>query len=1362
MAAMTAGFAQIVVKPTFTGFNRAITRELNTVMPRAGRDAGESLGAGMATGFSSATSALQREMRTLSTNLARSQDELNRSQREARAASDDETKALRDLRTAQSNLDSLRANSRTTTAQLRAAEDDLADRQRLAATASDRAGTARTNLDRDTDRLRQSEQELQTATDRANRETAQTDDVAESARRGMRRLRDGTDDTREGFGRLGGYLKGGFATIIAAVSFGAIKDGMTEIISLAGDFQQSTGAIGAVFKDKAGEVSAKASTSASDVGIDKNAYNELSSLLGAQLKNANVPMEELAGSTDKLIGLGADLSSMFGGDAKTAIESISSALKGEMDPIEKYGITLNQAALEAEAVSKGLVKPVKDAAAVSDASTKMTLAQKKYNEVVKEHGKDSDEAARAKLTLTAAERAFSKATAGKLPKIQGQNKAMAVMSALFTQSADSQGNFAKESDTLQGQQQRMNAEFANLKIEIGTEFLPVMTTMTMFVRDNVIPAVKGAWEGLKTMGEWVQKNSVWIGPLATGLAAGAAALGLWTLATKAATGWTKAAAGAQALFNRVLAMNPILKIVMVISALVGAFMYLWNTNEDFRNFFIGMWNNITSFFRTVWEQYLQPVFAAIGAWITDVLVPAFVSFYNDVIVPVWTNVSNFIRDAWNNVIMPALKAIGDFITLTLVPIFVWLYQFIIKPIFDAIKLVITIAATIIVLAVKAIVWYWQNVLGPMISWVWTTIIQPVFKALGEFFGWVWNSVLKPVIDALVWYWQNILGPAIAWAWENVIKPIFSNLGKFFSWVWNSVLKPAIDALVWYWNKVLSPAIKWAWNNVIKPVFKALGEFFKWVWNSVLKPAIDALVWYWNNVLAPVIKWAWNNILKPVFKALGDFFRWVWENVLQPAFKAVGDAFKAISDTVKYVWEKFIQPVFRALGDFITKTVAPAFQKGVDAIKKVWETVANIARVPINFVIETVYNNGLKSTFNGIAEKLGLGWRLPDADSLPAFAKGGLARKGWALVGEEGPELVNFTNPGRVYTAAETQSMLDGKTQAPTAALPMLNGGHDEKTSMLPIGGFWSDIWKGVTDTVGAAKDWVVGKIADGVRALVQPVKDGITNVLPGSGVNELIRGSAFKVIDDMTNWAVKKDDKKEAEQQAAAAASGVSSYDGPLGTFTRPSKGPFTSLFGVNRGSYSHMGLDIAGGGPTYSAWDGVVQKVGSSIVAGRTGIGILIDHGNGMQTYYGHNPVGGPVVKPGDKVSSGQHIGAQGATGNVTGVHLHFETWKNGTPVNPMSYINGGPVAGHGKATKYDNGGWLTPGTGLVTNQTRSPEPIFTGGQWSMISTLVDRGAHASRSSGVVNNIYANAAISGQEVSDSLAFAARRNNRRS
>ncbi len=106
-------------------------------------------------------------------------------------------------------------------------------------------------------------------------------------------------------------------------------------------------------------------------------------------------------------------------------------------------------------------------------------------------------------------------------------------------------------------------------------------------------------------------------------------------------------------------------------------------------------------------------------------------------------------------------------------------------------------------------------------------------------------------------------------------------------------------------------------------------------------------------------------------------------------------------------------------------------------------------------------------------------------------------------------------------------------------------------------------------------------------------------------------------------------------------------------------------------GCYSgHTGIDIQNyyGAPEYAAADGVVVTAGWSNYG--YGYHTIIDHGNGVKTLYAHQP-SQPPVSVGQYVTQGQVIGFEGATGNVTGEHLHFEVQINGTAVNPRGYIS-------------------------------------------------------------------------------------------
>lgn len=107
-----------------------------------------------------------------------------------------------------------------------------------------------------------------------------------------------------------------------------------------------------------------------------------------------------------------------------------------------------------------------------------------------------------------------------------------------------------------------------------------------------------------------------------------------------------------------------------------------------------------------------------------------------------------------------------------------------------------------------------------------------------------------------------------------------------------------------------------------------------------------------------------------------------------------------------------------------------------------------------------------------------------------------------------------------------------------------------------------------------------------------------------------------------------------------------------------------TSKYGQRWGRL-HTGVDFVGSKSILSSDSGIVDYVGSRTGTGKT---IVVNHKNGYKTLYGH--LSSYSVSKGDKVEKGDKLGVMGNTGNSTGVHLHFEIIKNGTPLNPMKYL--------------------------------------------------------------------------------------------
>ena len=108
--------------------------------------------------------------------------------------------------------------------------------------------------------------------------------------------------------------------------------------------------------------------------------------------------------------------------------------------------------------------------------------------------------------------------------------------------------------------------------------------------------------------------------------------------------------------------------------------------------------------------------------------------------------------------------------------------------------------------------------------------------------------------------------------------------------------------------------------------------------------------------------------------------------------------------------------------------------------------------------------------------------------------------------------------------------------------------------------------------------------------------------------------------------------------------------------------------------STDHMGIDVTvpEGTPCLVAASGTVTKVVPASQGGAKGMYVLVDIGSGYQLLYQH--LSASLVSVGDKVKEGQVIAKCGSTGNVTGAHIHFEVWKNGTPIDPVPFLNSKP----------------------------------------------------------------------------------------
>ena len=170
----------------------------------------------------------------------------------------------------------------------------------------------------------------------------------------------------------------------------------------------------------------------------------------------------------------------------------------------------------------------------------------------------------------------------------------------------------------------------------------------------------------------------------------------------------------------------------------------------------------------------------------------------------------------------------------------------------------------------------------------------------------------------------------------------------------------------------------------------------------------------------------------------------------------------------------------------------------------------------------------------------------------------------------------------------------------------------------------------------------------------------------GAGADEIanlnnIGESSILAVGQKLRLPVARSDDPDPE------ASGQKVKSVTVSEFHWPLRGRITSGFGLRWGR-QHTGIDIAGvsGDPVRASKAGVVTVAGWM---GGYGKAVVLQHGDGTATLYGHNS--GILVSKGQAVKQGEQIAAVGSTGNSTGPHLHFEIILGKNPVDPLPYLN-------------------------------------------------------------------------------------------
>ena len=471
----------------------------------------------------------------------------------------------------------------------------------------------------------------------------------------------------------------------AALVGGALVEMGSTAVSAASDSEQAMGGLEAVFGKSADQMKAWAGEAATAAGLSSTEYATAAALIGGQLKAAGIPMDDVVKKTDDMIGVAADLAATYGGTTADAVDALSAAFRGEYDSSEKYNVGLSANAVAAQMAADGTDK------------------------------------------LTGA--AYDAA------------KANATMEVITKNSADSMGQFAKQSGTAAEQQQIAAAQVKNMAAAMGEALLPAVSLVA-------------GWMG--TLAQFVTDNSTAFMVLAGVVAVAAGGILALSVALKAyqliqgavkvaTTLWT----AAQWLLNAALAANPVGLVIIAVVALVAAIALLWTKCEGFRTFITNMWNIIADAAETCWKAIV-----AAGQWCIGVLTGIW-NGIKQVADTVWKAITGFVQSA-----MTKITAIVSAVAAPIAAVWNGIKQ-VASTVWNAITGFVSASMAKVSAAVSAIV-------GP-INGVWNSIKGAATTA--------WNAigdVVDTVVDGVKGAWESIVG-VVSSVWGRVTSIISSAL-----------------------------------------------------------------------------------------------------------------------------------------------------------------------------------------------------------------------------------------------------------------------------------------------------------------------------------------------------------------------------------------------------------------------------------------------------------------------------------------------------------------------------------------------------------------------------------------------------------
>ncbi|MFS0442180.1 hypothetical protein ACL1B4_08140 [Corynebacterium striatum] len=744
---------------------------------------------------------------TKSLALSRAEDQL------ANARTSQQTASAK-IRTAEIQLDEARANAKAKSDALRDAEGNLIGTRRLYGENSKQAAAAEKEFNAAQKQSATANNQVATAEGKVKRARAESQSAADTLKAkelGLKAVQEdlarSSEDAAAKTDKMGDSFKGaagkaadfaGKYKVHAAAALGGIGLIAKESIDYASEAEQSYGAVESIFGDHAQGIISASKGAAEVVGLSGREYRELTSSTGAMLKNMGMPMDEVADKSQNLVGVAADLAATFGGSTKDAIESVNALMRGEADPIEKYGVSIKQSDINARMAAKGLDKLTGEAAKQAQAQTLLEMLTEQTSSAQGQFARETDTAAHKQQVATA--------------KLNDAKEAIGTgLLPMFALAAEKAAQFA-------GVVGKHPKVFIALGAAIG---IVAGAIVTLAAVAPIFTAISGAAAAAKmSMWGYVAAQAAAIAPILAVVAAVAAVgVALWAFFTKTETGrkmWSAftdaLAAGWDWVVEKFKAGLDWVQSTFgpVFSQISETVSSAWDATVEKVTGAVDRVKEIVSGALNFWKSGDTTDYAEALGMNPDSPIFTFLQLFRDKLIVL----KDFAIVAWD-----FMKAKWGEFTVG----FGQFYQTWIAPVVSVMGTVFQVLGTVVMGALQGI-WTGMQFVGSVISTVWSSVIQPtlsVFMSVVQAVG----SFVAPIFMAIIGGAFRTMGTLISSIWSGVIKPAwdffrnaaglladvltdnFSNIGNRFSSMGDAI------------SNVVRGAINTA-MNLFKSIFEA--------------------------------------------------------------------------------------------------------------------------------------------------------------------------------------------------------------------------------------------------------------------------------------------------------------------------------------------------------------------------------------------------------------------------------------------------------------------------------------------------------------------------------------------------------------